>query len=149
MNQTVYSKVRRASAGDFHAIRKLLQSESLPVEDISPVLPHFFVVERDGKVLAVIGLEICGEEGLLRSLAVDVEYRNQSLATQLIRELISHARDTGVKTIYLITTTAEGYFARKGFTMISRSEVPSSISSTLEFTSLCPSTATVMMMRID
>ena len=109
MNHTIYSRMRKAVSFDFNSICELLESENLPTIDIQQDLLHFFVIERNKKILAVIGLEIYGEEALLRSMVVDREYRNQSLATLLVHELIKYGNDNGVKTIYLITTTAEGY----------------------------------------
>ena len=141
--------MRKAGTNDFNSIYEMLKSENLPTEDIQPGLAHFFVIELEKKILAVIGLEIYGDEALLRSMAVDREYRNQSLATLLVQELIRYAGDNGVKSVYLITNTAEGYFARKGFSAIPRSETPLSITVTPEFTGLCPSTATVMRRKIE
>ena len=148
MNVIDQTHVRPAVSKDFEAVVKLLQSENLPTEDISEDLSHFFVIERSGNIIAVIGLEVYGKEGLLRSLVVDQHYRNQSLATTLLNKLLLHAAEQRIGTIYLITTTAEKYFAAKKFSVINRTEVPLSISSSQEFSTLCPSTATVMSRKL-
>ncbi len=144
MNSSTAGAVRVAVPADFVRVIELLRSESLPVEDISTELPNFFVIEHDGKVVAAIGLEIYGEDALLRSMVVDRECRNRSLATTLLDRLFLRAGEQKIKGLYLITTTAEKYFHKKGFEIIDRQLVPALIKSSREFTSLCPSTAIVM-----
>ncbi|MBC7827459.1 MAG: GNAT family N-acetyltransferase [Chitinophagaceae bacterium] len=144
MNVIDQAQVRSATANDYEAVVKLLQSENLPAEDIPTGLCHFFVIEHNGNIVSVAGIEVYGQEGLLRSMVVDKHYRNQSLATTLLNKILGHAIDQGIARIYLITTTAEKYFAAKGFSVVHRTEVPSSISSSQEFSKLCPSTAIVM-----
>lgn len=148
MNVIDKTHVRPAVASDFEAVVKLLQSENLPVSDLSEDLSHFFVIEHNGSIVAVVGVEIYGRLGLLRSMVVDQHYRNQSLATTLLNRLLLYAAEQGIGSIYLITTTAEKYFAARKFSVVNRTEVPLSISSSQEFSKLCPSTATVMMRTI-
>ena len=89
---------------------------------------HYFVVrEDDGRVIAVAGLEIHGEDGLLRSVAVDNDYRGQGLATSLIEAVLERAARVGLRSVYLLTTTARDYFARRGFTECDRASAPKPI----------------------
>ena len=46
--------------------------------------------------------------------------------------------------IYLLTTTAERYFPKFGFEPVARADVPATVQTSIEFTSACPSSATVM-----
>lgn len=148
MDQILPGLVRTASSDDFKTVTALLQSESLPVEDIRKDLAHFFVIEGDNKIIAAGGLEVYGNDGLVRSMIVDRDYRNHSLAAILLNKLQGYAAEQGITALYLITTTAEGYFAKKGFKVIAREEVSSSLASSREFSMLCPSTATVMMKEL-
>jgi amino-acid N-acetyltransferase len=54
------------------------------------------------------------------------------------------ARDLHVPFVYLLTTTAEQFFPKFGFERIERRAVPESVQASIEFTSACPSSATVM-----
>jgi len=54
------------------------------------------------------------------------------------------ARDLQVPAIYLLTTTADRYFPKFGFEPIQRADVPPMVQTSVEFTSACPSSATVM-----
>lgn len=144
MNVIDQTHMRPAISKDFVSVVRLLQNENLPTEDLPVDLSHFFVIEQGKNIIAVAGIEVYGKDGLLRSLVVDQHNRNRSLATTLLNKLLLHAAEKGIGSVYLITTTAEKYFAAKKFSVINRAEVPSSISLSQEFSKLCPSTATVM-----
>ena len=50
--------------------------------------------------------------------------------------------------LYLLTTTAEGYFPKFGFERITRAEVPPSVQASVEFATACPASAIVMRKRL-
>jgi amino-acid N-acetyltransferase len=81
-------------------------------------------------------------------MVVDRNHRNQSHAKRLLTTLLRYAEEKQVRKIYLITTTAEAYFMSKGFTVIDRQLVPSGILASPEFSTLCPSTATIMIKQL-
>jgi N-acetylglutamate synthase-like GNAT family acetyltransferase len=54
-----------------------------------------------------------------------------------------------VRQFYLLTTTAEAFFARRGFRKIARQSVPAAIGDTREFKSLCPSSAICMTRAVQ
>ena len=54
------------------------------------------------------------------------------------------AREHGVENVFLLTTTAEGFFPKFGFALIQRNDVPRSVQSSVEFHSACPASAVVM-----
>jgi amino-acid N-acetyltransferase len=126
------------------AIIQLLESARLPVADLPSDLSHFLVAISRNKVVGVIGLEIYGNCGLLRSLVIDHEYRNQHIAEKLIMHLEQHSKQLQLSTIYLLTETAPIYFSKKGFQTIQRDEVPSELQQSSEFSHVCPASAIVM-----
>lgn len=138
-----------ATAHDHDAICALLQECALPSQDIR-AYPSDFVVAEDGERLAaVVGLQLVGQAGLLRSLAVQSHYRGRGLAQALVARIVAHAHARGIAKLYLLTTTAEKFFERLGFAMTERSAVPSEMLATEEFQSLCPSTAVCMTREIS
>ncbi|HET9278312.1 MAG TPA: arsenic resistance N-acetyltransferase ArsN2 [Flavitalea sp.] len=145
---TSEASVRKAIPKDFTAITKLLREVGLPTSDVSTDLSHFFVIEEDGEIIASAGLEVYDNLGLLRSVAVDKNHRNRSLAMVLVNKLLSYAAGEKLKALYLITTTAEHYFAKRGFQTVNRDNIPAPITSSSEFSSTCPSTATVMVKEL-
>jgi amino-acid N-acetyltransferase len=123
----------------------LLRRCDLPVTDVRDRWGHYFVVhEDDGRVVGVGGLELYGDDGLLRSLAVDTEYRSQGLGASLVEAICARARRLGLGVVYLLTTDANGYFTRLGFEDCPRDNAPEGIRASWEFKVGCPSTAALM-----
>jgi amino-acid N-acetyltransferase len=62
----------------------------------------------------------------------------------LRRAALAAARHRGIGDVYLLTTTAGGFFPRFGFSPLERASVPDSVRQSLEFRGACPGTALVM-----
>ena len=123
----------------------LLRRSDLAQHDVAERWGHYFVVrEDDGRVVAVAGLEVHGADGLLRGVAVDPDYRGQNLAAALVEAALGRAVRLELRDVYLLTTTARDYFARRGFTERGREEAPPAIRACWEFRSGCPATAVLM-----
>jgi amino-acid N-acetyltransferase len=136
--------IRPATPADFEKAIALLQSVQLPVTDIDTGLSNFLVAETDDAITGVIGLELLGDNALLRSMAVNTAYRNGGQAAALVLQLEALALRSRAHTIYLLTETARDYFLRKGYEVIDRSQAPPSIQSSSEFSHVCPASAVLM-----
>lgn len=137
-----------AQKSDESEIIQLLKTGELPFSDISNHIDNFILAKESGIAIGAVGLEEYDENGLLRSLIVSADYRNRSLGADLYDRLVAHARSKGVKTLYLLTTSANLYFARCGFERVDRQSVPEKIKSTAQFTSLCPTSSICMRKSI-
>jgi amino-acid N-acetyltransferase len=135
---------RLALATDLQDISRLLAMYDLPTADVHEHLPHFIVAINGQGLVGCIGLEIHGEHGLLRSLAVDERFRNQGIARKLYRRLLAVAADNGIRQTHLLTTTAEEYFRRLGFNTMDRTSAPAGIKESQQFRTLCSSEAVYM-----
>jgi amino-acid N-acetyltransferase len=134
-----------ARPADFSAIVRLLADAALPHDDLTPEHLRHFLVLRDGDGIAgVVGMEVAEDAGLLRSLAVPEARRGGGRASRLVEALEAHARAAGIRTLYLLTTTAEGFFARRGYASADRTAVPDAIAATPEFRGICPASAACM-----
>jgi N-acetylglutamate synthase-like GNAT family acetyltransferase len=123
----------------------LLGRSELTDQDVAARWGHYFVVrEDDGRVVGVAGLEVHGEDGLLRSVAVDGNYRGQGLAASLVEAAMERAKRLVLRDVYLLTTGASGYFARHGFVVCERDAAPEAICASWEFRTGCPSSAVLM-----
>jgi amino-acid N-acetyltransferase len=140
----------RAAPEDLDAVVKLLGRCDLPTGDLSAAhFPHFTLCRVGGRLAGTVGLEPLGDAGLLRSLAVAPELRGRRLGHELWGRARAEASRLGIRRLYLLTTTAEALFARWGFRRVDRSLVPDEIRATHELTTLCPSTAAVMMTTVE
>jgi arsenite methyltransferase len=141
-------RVRPAAASDLEVVRGLLQQADLPVAGVEDQYDDGFVVAlADDAVIGAAGLEIYGAYGLLRSIVVSPDARGHGAGEALVRERLGYATSRGVRRVYLLTTTAAPFFARLGFTPVSRDDVPASVRRSPEF-DICPGSATVMEYRI-
>ena len=147
MTNTTTSRItlRRASVDDLPVIKDLLTKSNLPVEGVKDSIGSFVVAESDGRVVGVGGVERCGDYGLLRSVAVDPAARGRGVGAAMTERLIADSQESGLRALYLLTTTAENYFPSFGFDKTPREAVPTEIQQTAEFRDLCPSSATVML----
>lgn len=137
--------IRTATSSDVPAIESLLLASQLMTDGMKESLANFFVAEDKGTLAGVGGLEDCGGKlGLLRSFAVLPAYRNRGIAKQLYEQVIAHARQSGITGLYLLTTTAQDYFARFGFAAMARASAPEAIRNTQQFRGLCPDSAVLM-----
>ena len=146
------ASLRTATRGDLPAIERLLLSSKLPTAGVAEALGGFVVAESkaDKRIVGVVGLEhCCHEYALLRSTAVEPEWRGTGLGRRLVTHAIAEAESRGIKALYLLTTTAERYFPTFGFVKTERDAVPEEVRQTVEFRDACPASATVMALELD
>jgi amino-acid N-acetyltransferase len=136
---------RPAAAADWAAMEAMLVAAKLPVDGASEHLANFVVGEADGRLLCMGGFEQYGAAALLRSVAVDPSARGTGVGQRLLDHLRSQARAQGVAALYLLTTTAEAFFGKRGFSVVARSETPAALQASREFRGVCPASATAMV----
>jgi N-acetylglutamate synthase-like GNAT family acetyltransferase len=140
--------IRASRREDDPQVRAFLEAAGLPAGDVQSGRQEYLLAEEGGRLVGTIGLERVGPDALSRSLAVAADRRGQGLAARLDEAVVELARARGVKTLYLLTTTAEGYALRRGYERIPRGEVPPGILALPQFQALCPATAVCMRLRL-
>ena len=96
-------------------------------------------------MLGAVGLEVHGEDAsppIGGGRCGGEGHRHRARRSWIAS--LSHARERGLGAVYLLTTTAEGYFPRFGFARITREEVPDPVQASVEFREACPASAVVM-----
>jgi amino-acid N-acetyltransferase len=141
-------QIRDAAYNDLTAVETLLSASDLPLDGVSENFADFLVAEDNGEIKGAIGLERFGRLALLRSAVVAPPARGSGVGSQLVERLLERARLKGVEELYLLTTTAEQYFPRFGFTRTTRAGVPEPVKTSAEFRGACPDTAVVMTRRL-
>lgn len=140
--------LRPATPADYAAIVRLLESEALPTVGVQEALRHFVVAETGAGIVGVAGLEVHGTDGVLRSVAVDGRFRGRGLGRRMTERVLHAARHDGLRQVYLLTTTAEGYFPRLGFRRIEREEASPAVQRSVEFREACPDSAVTMLLEL-
>ncbi|MFZ5625172.1 MAG: arsenic resistance N-acetyltransferase ArsN2 [Gemmatimonadota bacterium] len=141
--------LRPARPADLDAALGLLAEAGLPTGGVREAFSEFIVAEVEGSLAGVAGVERYGDAALLRSVAVAPTWRGTGIGRALIDDVLGRVAASGVKDVYLLTTSAEHYFPRHGFRCIRRDEVPAAVQASGEFTSACPASATVMHRALD
>ena len=137
--------IRPAERRDLEGVRALLDEAGLPTEGVEDQFDGgYAVAESEGWVIAVEGMEVHGDCGLLRSAVVDEAWRGHGIGEALTRDRLAWARERGLAAVYLLTSTAEGYWPKFGFEVVERSSAPAAIRASREFASVCPSSAATM-----
>ena len=130
------------SVSTLNEIVSLLAECGLPVSDISSSQPPvFFGMRFEVGLSAVVGLEVFGSVGLLRSLAVAPAYRGRGLGVELVAFAERHAASCGISDLFLLTTTASDFFVHLGFVPADRASAPAAIQATSQFSGLCPASS--------
>ena len=142
--------VAPAAAVDTAQIRALLESAELPTADLTPgLLEHFLVIREGASLVAVGGLELSADAALLRSVAVAASRRGRGVGKRMVEALESLAQSRGVGRLYLLTTSADRFFASLGYESAPRETAPQGIRQRPQFSSLCPSTSTLMAKKLQ
>ncbi|HET6781401.1 MAG TPA: arsenic resistance N-acetyltransferase ArsN2 [bacterium] len=141
-------RVRSATPDDFAGVERLLSDVDLTTAGVSEHFDAFIVAEDDPVIVGCAGLETYGVRGLLRSVAVRADYRGATIGRQLVERALDHARESGVREIYLLTNTAAVYFTRLGFEPIERSQVDPTVQQSQEFSTESCDSATVMRLTL-
>lgn len=136
-----------AQEGETDLICRLLDANGLPFSDITESGVQLIVAKVDDEIVGCIGLEIHEEEGLLRSFAVKSSYRGRGIGRSLYNSLLHFSIDHHIRTLHLLTNTAEDYFTKVGFVIGDRCNAPELIKKSREFACLCPSSALYMVLE--
>jgi amino-acid N-acetyltransferase len=137
-------RIGPASPEDEAAVLALLDRSRLPKDGLTDHLGTTIVARHGDRIVGTAALELYADGALLRSVAVDPEMRGRGIGHRLTDAATRRAAELGVPALYLLTTTAERFFPRFGFSTISRDDVPGTVKASVEFGSACPDSATVM-----
>jgi amino-acid N-acetyltransferase len=131
------------------AASKLLAAADLPTEDLTARhCEDFFFTGPADAPSGLVGLEFFGEVALLRSLVVSEAQRGTGAGSALLAHAELQARRKGIARIYLLTTTAEEFFARRGYSRVPRGAAPEAIRATREFAGICPASSAFMFKEL-
>lgn len=133
----------------FEAFRSLLNASGLPVDDLDFEKDLLVGYYEGDELVGTGGLEIYGPYALLRSLSVKMGIRGKAVGSTITEYLLAEAKARNLKSIYLLTETARGFFLKKGFSDVKREEVPDDIKKSAEYSKHCSQSAAVMQLSLS
>ena len=137
-------QVRAAEPGDVRAVLDLLVQAGLSLAGVPDETAVLLVAEEAERVVGAAGLELHDGDGLLRSVATAPDCRGRRVATTLCEQIELRAESLGLRRLYLLTETAEGFFAKRGYQRVERAEAPRAIAGSRQFETLCPASCSLM-----
>ena len=133
----------------FEAAKALLATAGLPTDDLPEQLEHFLACGNAAEPDGIVGLEIFGEDALLRSLVVAERMRERGLGQDLVAAAEVLATSHGVRRVFLLTDTAAEFFSALGYTSSDRRLAPAPVRASRQFSELCPATAAFMVKNLN
>lgn len=108
-----------------HASKGLMLSRSLA--EIYQAIRSFYVIEQEGEILGIVSLQIWWLDiAEVRSLVVSESLKGQGCGRQLVQLCLDEAKELGLKKVFALTYQEE-FFARLGFSIIEKCELPQKI----------------------
>jgi N-acetylglutamate synthase-like GNAT family acetyltransferase len=135
---------------ELEILKAFLNANQLPADDLTFTNSLLLVYYNTHEMLVGSGgLEFYNDYALLRSLAVSPELRGQQLGKQIVADLLKFAQEQNIREIYLLTQTASFFFQKLGFKQVNRELVPDAIKKSSEFATVCPTSAEVLMLKLN
>lgn len=133
---------RPASAGEMAEVRRLTEAP-----DGAPEWgPDGVWVLADDAVRATATADVRGGDAYLRAVATSPDLRGKGLGSLIVAAAIGSARARGAEAAWLLTETAETFFAHLGFEQVDRASLPGWIEAGPAET--CPQTAAAMRRKL-
>ena len=132
-------EIERTDAA-FAAMCAALETADLPTSDLFDHSARYFALGT----CAFGGLVQFGSLGLLRSIVVAKEKRGKGMGAAILNGLLGKAQELDLREVWLLTTTANQFFSKRGFERVPRGKAPDAIAGTAQLKQLCPDLAVLM-----
>ncbi|MCE3037752.1 N-acetyltransferase [Helicobacter anatolicus] len=94
------------------------------MEDMARNIRSYYIAVFEGKIIGFCALHIYTPKlAEIRSLVVDVKYRNQGIAQELVNCNLLEGKNLGIKE-FLVLTYRPNLFKRLGFNEIQKEKIP-------------------------
>ena len=119
----LYEGTRPARWSDIPSIQALLRPLEVsgvlrprPLEELQETVQNFYVVERDGRLLACGALiPLGGGLAELVAFTVSADYRSEGRGDALLTFILQAAQGAGCQQVALLTTRTADWFVERGF----------------------------------
>jgi N-acetylglutamate synthase-like GNAT family acetyltransferase len=126
------------------ALEAVLRKTGLPCDDVEAPEILFWRFERNDMPVGFGGLEVCGDDALLRSLVTLPPLRRRGIGAAMVAVIETEALARQLRNVYVLTLDGAAFFTGLGYVPCRREDVPAAVRATAQFSRLCPSSAAVM-----
>jgi amino-acid N-acetyltransferase len=144
--------MRLAKPSDLSDIIRMLVKANLNTSGVEQHLERFIVVEvqpnaatMNKRIIGTAGIERWGKDGLLRSFVMESESWNAQVGLDLIKVVMSLARNEQLECLYLMTSSSQPFFTYLGFQQVGWDQVPDDVKQSSHFESYNPENAAIMV----
>ncbi|MCB1747558.1 MAG: amino-acid N-acetyltransferase [Gammaproteobacteria bacterium] len=133
LSSAPFDQLRAAKVEDVGGILELvrpLEEQGILVkrsrEKLENEIDHFVVMVREGTVIACGALYSYADQrsGEIACIAVHPDYRGGQFGDLLLEELERRARETGLVTVFVLTTQAAQWFCERGYAVGALDDLP-------------------------
>lgn len=124
-----------------------LSKAGLPAEDIDAPNLLFWRFESGDVPVGFGGLDIHGDQALLRSVVTLPPVRRRGIGRAIVAMLEMEARVRHCRAVWLLAPAPE-FFLHLGYRPCERRDVPKAIQETAQFARLCPASAVPLVKHL-
>jgi len=140
---------RLALPSDWPGIAGLLSGCGLPLAGAREHIENFIVAVDDLGIVGCAGLEIYGDTGLLRSVAVAESERGCGYGQNLVERVLLRAQQRNVRGVVVMAGSAEEFFRRFEFEEIRLDRLPESIRASVELRYTEDAASSAMLLNLQ
>jgi N-acetylglutamate synthase-like GNAT family acetyltransferase len=140
--------LRRATEEDETRLARMVGAGGTLLSAVTVRPAGILVAELAGTPVGFIGLEILGGDGLLGAACVAAEWSADDVGRLLVEATLTEGALQALDSVYLFTEGSQPFFARFGFLVIHRDEVPSPVRRWAEMHGGLTPTAVAMHVRL-
>ena len=136
------------AAWERDGLKASLARVGLPADDVEDPDLLFWRFESDDVPVGFAGIEIFGQDALLRSLVTLPPVRQHGIGRAMVAKMETEARARGARAIYLPAGDAAAFFAGLDYGPCAPEGVPAAIAARLPSVAASPGLSIVMVKRI-
>jgi N-acetylglutamate synthase-like GNAT family acetyltransferase len=110
-----------------------LGKAGLPAEDVRSEGPLFWRFESDDTPVGFGGLQLFGDQALLRSVVILPPLRNRGIGSMVVEGLETEAQALGCTAVWTVTDRALAFFNRLGYRACEPAEAPAAVRDSISF----------------
>jgi N-acetylglutamate synthase-like GNAT family acetyltransferase len=136
------------AAWEREGLSAVLAKAGLAAGDVAQAGALFWRFESEDVPVGFGGLEIHGDQALLRAVVTLPPLRKRGIGRGIVTALEREALALGARAIWLLTSDAAGFALKLGYGRRERTEIPAALRATPLFASPSAADAQVMMKRL-